>query len=150
MLFCSRARQLWQLRRLAAVPQPFFDPCRHRTPPLALALPLLLQVEGIARELSQCHRTQQPAVAAQLRDARQQLAQHQQQAAALQASIGPLQQAAQAAADAAEQARLALQAGQAQMIAAVEERQRLQQEIRGLMEVRLIGELLGRDLHIHP
>ena len=96
---------------------------------------LSLQVEAIARELSQCPRSQQPAVAAQLKEARRHLAEHQQQAAELQARGAQLQHKAQQAAERCEQALLALQGVQGRIIVAAEERQRVQQEIKGLMEV---------------
>ncbi len=100
----------------------------------AASLPSL-QVEAIARELSQCHRSRQPVVAAQLKEARHHLAEHQQQAAELQARGARLQQEAQQAAERCEQALLALQGVQGRLIVSAEERQRVQQEIKGLMEV---------------
>ncbi|GAB4821794.1 hypothetical protein N2152v2_008840 [Parachlorella kessleri] len=94
------------------------------------------KVEAIARELSQCHRSRQPVVAAQLKEARHHLAEHQQQAAELQARGARLQQEAQQAAERCEQALLALQGVQGRLIVSAEERQRVQQEIKGLMEAQ--------------
>lgn len=93
------------------------------------------KVEALARELSQCHRTQQPAVAARLRDARQQLQEQQQQAEALRSRGAELRKAAQQATADAEQALQGLQAARAQVAMAASQRAQLQQEMRALMEV---------------
>lgn len=109
---------------------------------------LALQVEAIAKELQQCHRSQQPAVAAQLRDARQQLQQQQAAATALGAEVGQLNQVAQQAAEQVERAQQALSSSRAQVDAALAARSLLQQEISELMQVRwgwAVGLLLMAD-----
>jgi cell division septum initiation protein DivIVA len=73
-------------------------------------------VEAVAKDLSQCHRTQQPAVAARLKEARQQLQQHKDCAASCKSRFALLQRETQQAAAAAEQAQGAVHAARSQLV----------------------------------
>ncbi|EFN53243.1 hypothetical protein CHLNCDRAFT_137152 [Chlorella variabilis] len=90
-------------------------------------------VEGIAKELAACHRTQQAPVMVRLKEARQRLERHRQEAAAAEEQLPQLQAAAQEAEQRAERARRALAEAQQRLVAAAERRACLQQQLNAAM-----------------
>lgn len=92
------------------------------------------KVQAVARELSACHRSQQPAVAARLCEARQRLDQHQQQAAAAADTLPALQAEARSAEQAARQAQETLAAISEQLVEKAEQQARAQQRMAAAAE----------------
>ena len=86
-------------------------------------------VEGVAKELAACHRTQQAPFLVRLKEARQRLEQHRQEAAAAGQQLPQLQAAARAAAQQAQQAETAVLEAQQRLVAAAEDRARLKQHL---------------------
>lgn len=91
-------------------------------------------VEGIARELAACHRTQQAPVALRLKEARQRLEQHQQENLAAQQQLPQLQAATKAAVHRAAAAQKAVLEVQQCLVASAEHRARLKQQLDAAME----------------
>jgi hypothetical protein len=86
-------------------------------------------VEGIARELTACHRSQQAPVLVRLKEARQQLDRHRQEAAAAQQQLPELREAAVRQDHLAQQAQQATLQTQQGLVAAAERCGRLQLEL---------------------
>ncbi|PRW60080.1 hypothetical protein C2E21_1756 [Chlorella sorokiniana] len=86
-------------------------------------------VEGIAKELAACHRTQQAPIMARLKEARQRLEQHQHEAAAVHQQLPELRAAVKRGGQQAQQAQQAVLDAQQLLVAAAERKARAKQQL---------------------
>eukprot|EP00887_Chlorella_sp_A99_P006536 scaffold3.g6536.t1 len=92
------------------------------------------KVDAVAKDLAACHRSQQPALLVRLREARQQLEQHQQAAGEAAGALPALQAEARCAARRAERAHEQHAAAERQLVEAAEEQDRAQQRAAAAIE----------------